>query len=211
MPISSVTGRIWQNVIFLVQLIGIENLSSLRTVAVPTLLKSGRWHFHQDNAPVHNSILVKDYLTQMGIKTVPYPPYSPALGPWDFWLFPKLKGWRWKRLWRRSLARSLKRNSIGSSRGCWKGTAGGDYVKRGLEFHVCTINKSAHTKKVWKHSFSSYPLFTCNLLFCLLKLQRNEWLKGKRQIYFYILYLYLSQFLFSIFTTIFKCNIFLDH
>ena len=27
----------------------------------------------------------------MGIKTVPQPPYSPDLGPCDFWLFPKLK------------------------------------------------------------------------------------------------------------------------
>ena len=50
-----------------------------------------RVHFHQDNAPVHNSILVTDYLTQMGIKTVPHPPYSPDLAPCDFWLFPKLK------------------------------------------------------------------------------------------------------------------------
>ena len=29
--------------------------------------------------------------------------------------------------------------------------AGGDFFEGGLEFHVCTINKSAHTKKkVWK-------------------------------------------------------------
>ena len=28
--------------------------------------------------------------------------------------------------------------------------AGGDYFEVGLEFHVCTINKSAHTKNVWK-------------------------------------------------------------
>ena len=28
--------------------------------------------------------------------------------------------------------------------------AGGDYFEAGLEFHVCTINKSTHTKKVWK-------------------------------------------------------------
>ena len=48
--------------------------------------------FHQDNAPVHNSILVTDYLTKMGIKTVPHPPYSPDLAPCDFWLFPKLRG-----------------------------------------------------------------------------------------------------------------------
>ena len=53
--------------------------------------QSGQWHFHQDNAPVHNSILVTDYLTKMGIKTVPHPPYSPYLTPCDFWLFPKLK------------------------------------------------------------------------------------------------------------------------
>ena len=57
----------------------------------PELFESGQWHFYQDNAPVHKSILVTDYLTQMGIKTVPHPPYSPDLAPCDFWLFPKLK------------------------------------------------------------------------------------------------------------------------
>ena len=31
------------------------------------LFKSGQWHFHQDNAPVDNSVLVTDYLTKMGI------------------------------------------------------------------------------------------------------------------------------------------------
>ena len=51
-----------------------------------------QWHFHQDNAPVHNSIVVADYLTKMGIKTVPHPPYSPDLASCDFWLFPKLRG-----------------------------------------------------------------------------------------------------------------------
>ena len=57
----------------------------------PVLFKLGLWHFHQDNAPIHNSILVSDYLTKMGIKTVPQPPYSPDVAPCDFWLFPKLK------------------------------------------------------------------------------------------------------------------------
>ena len=32
----------------------------------------------------------------MGIKTVPYPPYSPDLAPCDFWLFPKLRGCRYE-------------------------------------------------------------------------------------------------------------------
>ena len=62
----------------------------------PALYKSGQWHFHQDNAPIHNFILVTDYLTKMGIKTVPHPPYSPDVGPCDFWLFPKLRGCRYE-------------------------------------------------------------------------------------------------------------------
>ena len=55
------------------------------------LFKWGKWHFHQDNAPVHNSILVTDYMIKMGIKTVPCPLYSLGLAPCNFWLFPKLK------------------------------------------------------------------------------------------------------------------------
>ena len=68
----------------------------------PALFKSGQWHFHQDNAPVHNSILVTDYLTKMGIKTFPHPPYSPDLASCDFCLFPKpkekLRGCRYERI-----------------------------------------------------------------------------------------------------------------
>ena len=62
----------------------------------PALFKSGQCHFHQDNVPVHNSILVTDYLTQIGIQTVPQPPYSPDLAPCDFCLFPKLRGCRYE-------------------------------------------------------------------------------------------------------------------
>ena len=57
--------------------------------------ESGQWHFHQDNTPVSNSILVTDYLTKMGIKTFPQPPYGPDVAPCDFWLFPKLRGCRY--------------------------------------------------------------------------------------------------------------------
>ena len=32
----------------------------------------------------------------MGIKTVRHPSYSPDLAPYDFWLFPKLRGCRLK-------------------------------------------------------------------------------------------------------------------
>ena len=93
----------------------------------PALFKSGQWHFQLDNIPVHNSILVTDYLTKMGIKTVPHPPNSPDLAPGDFWLFPKLRGYYYettemKRLWRRSLTRSHKRTSMRPSRSCWNDT-----------------------------------------------------------------------------------------
>ena len=40
----------------------------------PALFKSGQWHYHQNYTPVLNSILVTDYLTKMGIKTIPQPP-----------------------------------------------------------------------------------------------------------------------------------------
>ena len=63
---------------------------------MPALLKTGQWHFHEDNAPVHNSILVTDYLTKIGIKTVPHPPHCPNFAPCDFWLFSKLRGCRYE-------------------------------------------------------------------------------------------------------------------
>ena len=59
-------------------------------------LQSGSVHFQHDNAPVHNSIVVKDNLTKMGIKTVLQPPYSPDLAPYDFWLFSQLRGCRYE-------------------------------------------------------------------------------------------------------------------
>ena len=77
----------------------VEVLSELRKRFYqkrPALFKWGQWHFQQDNAPVHNSILVTDYLTKKGIKTVLQSPYSPDVAPCDFWLFPKLRGCRYE-------------------------------------------------------------------------------------------------------------------
>ena len=62
----------------------------------PALFKSGQWHFHQGNAPVHHPILVTDFWTKMGIKAVPKPSYSPDLAPCEFSLFPKLRGCRYE-------------------------------------------------------------------------------------------------------------------
>ena len=67
-------------------------------------IPSGQWHFHEDNAPVHNFILVTDYLTKLDIKTVPQHPYSPDLASCDFCLFPKLTGCRYETIGEMKLA-----------------------------------------------------------------------------------------------------------
>ena len=46
------------------------------------------WTLHQDNAPCHTAISVKEFLAKKGISVVPQPPYSPDLSPCDFF-FPK--------------------------------------------------------------------------------------------------------------------------
>ena len=95
----------------------------------PALFKSGQWHFHQDNAPVHNSILVTDYLTKMSIKTVPHRPYSPDLAPCDFWLFPKLTGCRYETIEEMKEAVTKVIDTVTQEdfhapcRSCWNGTS----------------------------------------------------------------------------------------
>ena len=91
----------------------------------PALFKSSQWHFHQDNAPVHNSILDTDYLTKMGIKTVRHSPYSRDLAPCDFWLFPKLGGCRYETIEKMKEAVTkvidtlTQEYSMGPSISCW--------------------------------------------------------------------------------------------
>ena len=56
---------------------------------------------------------------------------------------------RWKTLWQRSLTCWHKRTSMVPSRICWNVQMHCSWkglLRRGLEFHMCTINKSAHTK-----------------------------------------------------------------
>ena len=92
------------------------------------LFKSGQWHFHQDNTPVHNAILVTDYLTKMGIKRVPQPPYSLHLAPRNFWLFTKLRGCRYETIEEMKEAVTKVIDTLtqedfhGGSWSCWNGT-----------------------------------------------------------------------------------------
>ena len=127
----------------------------------PAFFKSGQWYFHQDNAPVHISILVTDYLTKMGIKTLPQPANRPDLAPCDFYLFPKLRGCRYETVeemkevvtkvidtltqedfnvaFQKLLERYNKCNA-----------AGGDYFVGDKSF-ICVLSiKVAKRKKGWK-------------------------------------------------------------
>ena len=56
----------------------------------PELGRNG-WILHQDNAPAHNALSVKQFLANKNITVLEHPPYSPDLTPCDFHLFPKIK------------------------------------------------------------------------------------------------------------------------
>ena len=93
----------------------------------------------------------------MSINRVPQPPYSPDLAPCGFLLFPKLTGSRYETIEEMKEAVTKVIDTL-TQWGlpevvetvqrvyCCRGRL----LVRGLEFHVCTINKNAHKKKVWK-------------------------------------------------------------
>ena len=50
-----------------------------------------RWILHQDHAPSHNTLSVKQLLPGKNIAVLAHSPYLPDLAPYDFFLFPKTK------------------------------------------------------------------------------------------------------------------------
>ena len=75
--------------------------------------------------------------------------------------------------------------------------------QRGLEFHVCTINKSAHTKKVWKLiQWSSYMrMFQLEVVWCCVM---KHFLYSTH----YLMSILIFLFLFSI--MLYDCLVFWD-
>jgi len=57
----------------------------------PELWCAGNWLLHDDNAPSHRALVIREFLAHNSIITIPHPPYSPDLAPCDFFLFPKMK------------------------------------------------------------------------------------------------------------------------
>jgi hypothetical protein len=56
----------------------------------PELWRTGNCLLH-DNAPAHQALLTREFLTHDSIITLPHLPYSPDLAPCDIFLFPKMK------------------------------------------------------------------------------------------------------------------------
>ena len=91
----------------------------------------------------------------MGINTVPQPPYTPC----DFWLFPKLRRCRYETIeeMKEAVMKVIDTLTQEDFHVAFQKllewynmciAARGDYFEE--EFHMCTINKSAHKKKIWK-------------------------------------------------------------
>jgi len=63
----------------------------------PELSVKNSWILHQDNAPAHTALSVREFIANKQITVLEDPAYSPDLAPSDFFLFPKvkkiLKGW----------------------------------------------------------------------------------------------------------------------
>ena len=89
----------------------------------------------------------------MGIKTVRHPPDSPDLAPCDLCLFPKLGGCRCETIEeiKEAVTKVIDTLTQEDFHGAFPEVAGTVQVRcsrrillgRELEFHVCTINKSA--------------------------------------------------------------------
>ena len=91
-------------------------------------LQIGSVAFSRGQCTSWQLILVTDYLTKMGIKTFPHPPYSLDFAPCDFWLFPKLRGCSYetieemKEAVMKVIDMLTEGESMGPSRSCWNDT-----------------------------------------------------------------------------------------
>ena len=55
------------------------------------MYENNDWMLHHDNAPSHNALSIRQFLTERNGTMLDQPPYSPDLAPCDSFLFPKLK------------------------------------------------------------------------------------------------------------------------
>jgi hypothetical protein len=53
----------------------------------PEFQESGSWYLLHDNAPVHSSRFVSEFLAKQAIRVLSHPPYSPDSQPANFFYF----------------------------------------------------------------------------------------------------------------------------
>lgn len=69
----------------------LKRLREVLRIKRPNLWKNNSWVLHQDNAPYHNTVLVRRMLNQNKTNVIQHPADSPDLAPCDFFLFERLK------------------------------------------------------------------------------------------------------------------------
>jgi histone-lysine N-methyltransferase SETMAR len=60
-----------------------EGLRRLRE----NIRQTKNWILHDDNAPCHRALLIREFLPNHNMLSLPHLPYSPGLAPADFFLF----------------------------------------------------------------------------------------------------------------------------
>ena len=123
---------------------------------------------------VHNSILVKDYLTKMDKKTVRHPPYSPDFAPCDFYLFPKFIGFLYETI--EGMKDAVKKVIDTPTQKDFQGTfqkflerynmciaAGGDYFE-GDDSFMCVLSMKVPLRKKSRNLFKYPRTLICPLM-----------------------------------------------
>jgi histone-lysine N-methyltransferase SETMAR len=76
------------NANYIVKVLGLfmKQLKKKRPVMV-----AQQWWLHWDNAQVHTTAVVQEWLAAHNVQVIRHPPYSPDLAPADFFLFWRVK------------------------------------------------------------------------------------------------------------------------
>ena len=116
----------------------------------------------------------------MGIRTVPHPPYSPDLVPSDFWLFPKLRGYRYETIeeMKEAVTKVIDTLTQEESHGAFQNlmerynkyvAAGGDYFEGDWSF-TCVLSIKVPIRKNFGNLFTDPHMNPIILLSSFLSL-----------------------------------------
>jgi len=69
----------------------LRRLSDAVRMQRPEKCRPNSWFLLHDNAPVHRTVVVKNFLAKNNVTTLEHPPYFPDLAPAHFHLLSSLK------------------------------------------------------------------------------------------------------------------------